>query len=303
MIQTEPAPIPETIENGGVIKVYYVKADTPDYTVTITPADITIYTGGDAYGGVTDASGNIIVETDSGLPEPGYHLKLSDDVIDWLNEKINIEGEEDGPRILADYLTFTYSVGRVTRVWDLSYVGVYDVDEETGEPTRYVYSLEPGVDENGEEIPVRLLFKDESGEVAYDDIIGMAENSVCEEYTMSINPGTLTQSEIKAVFTVPGEDPLTCGIAIQPGTLTIRSTTDEEYVNDIGCKRRRHPRRWQRDLLRQRQRCDGGRGPGGAAGGPGVQQRQLQPGDGPGRHGSRHRQQRHRLDPPQRPVL
>ena len=206
----------------------------PAGTVTIRPANITIYTGGEPYGGITDASGNIIVETDSGLPEPGYHLKLSDDVIDWLNEKINIEGEEDGPRILADYLTFTYSVGRVTRVWDLSYVGVYDVDEETGEPTRYVYSLEPGVDENGEEIPVRLLFKDESGEVAYDDIIGMAENSVCEEYTMSINPGTLTQSEIKAVFTVPGEDPLTCGIAIQPGTLTIRSTTDEEYVNDIG---------------------------------------------------------------------
>ena len=230
---SEPTDIPDTITSGSTIKVYYVKADTPDYTVTIQPADITIYTGGEPYGGITDAIGNIIEEA-SGLPEPGYHLELSDDVIDWLNEKINIEGEEDGPRILADYLTFTYNVGNVTREWDLSYVGVYDVDEETGEPTRYVYSLEPGVDENGEEIPVRLLFRDESGEVAYDDIIGMAENSVCEEYTMSINPGTLTQSEIKAVFTVPGEDPLTCGIAIQPGTLTIRSTTDEEYVNDIG---------------------------------------------------------------------
>ena len=226
---TEPATIPGTIENGGVIRVYYVKEDTPDYTVTIWPADITIYTGGEVYGGVTDANGNLISESDdieaSGLPEPGYHLTLSTDVMTWLNEKTGTYG----PRDLEDYLTFTYDVGGVIREWELTYVGVYDTN-----PTRYVYSLEPGKAENGEAIPVRLLFKDESGEVAYDDIIGMAENSVCEEYTMSINPGTLTQSEIKAVFTVPGEDPLTCGIAIQPGTLTIRSTTDEEYVNDIG---------------------------------------------------------------------
>ena len=81
---------------------------------------------------------------------------------------------------------------------------------------------------------IRNVEKEQS---RYDDIIGMAENSVCEEYTMSINPGTLTQSEIKAVFTVPGEDPLTCGIAIQPGNLTIRSTTDGEYVNDVGTER------------------------------------------------------------------
>ena len=94
--KTDPETIPETIVNNGVIKVYYVKEDTPDYTVTIWPADITIYTGGEVYGGVTDASGNII-EKASGLPEPGYHLELSDDVIDWLNEKINIEGEETDP--------------------------------------------------------------------------------------------------------------------------------------------------------------------------------------------------------------
>ena len=224
---TDPAPIPGTIVDGGVIRVYYVKEDTPDYTVTIWPADITIYTGGEVYGGVTDANGNLISESDdieaSGLPEPGYHLTLSTDVMTWLNEKTGTYG----PRDLEDYLTFTYDVGGVTREWELTYVGVYDTN-----PTRYVYSLEPGVDENGEEIPVRLLFKDESGEVAYDDIIGMAENSVCEEYTMSINPGTLTQSEIKAKFTVDAES-IMADVDIQPGTLTIRSTTNEEYVNEI----------------------------------------------------------------------
>lgn len=173
--KTDPDTIPETIENGGVIKVYYVKADTPDYTVTIQPADITVYTGGKVYGGVTDANGNLISELEdedieaSGLPEPGYHLELSDDVIDWLNEKIDIEGVEDGPRILADYLTFTYDVNGVEREWALTYMGVYATDEN-GQPTRYVYSLEPGKTESGGTIPVRILyFVDSDNDGEYDE--------------------------------------------------------------------------------------------------------------------------------------
>ena len=55
--------------------------DGGDYTVTIMPADITIYTGGDVYGGVTDENGDFVVEDDdveaSGLPEPGYRIELS----------------------------------------------------------------------------------------------------------------------------------------------------------------------------------------------------------------------------------
>ena len=122
-----------TLPVSGLPVVFEVECELPaaDYTVTIQPANITIYTGGDVYGGVTDANGNII-EDASGLPEPGYHLDLSDDVIAWLNEKINNEGEEDGPRILADYLTFTYDVGGVSRVWELVYMGVYETDVETG---------------------------------------------------------------------------------------------------------------------------------------------------------------------------
>ena len=188
-----------------------------ELTVTIQPADITIYTGGRTYGGITDASGNII-EGASGLPEPGYHLELSADVMAWLNEKTGTYG----PRDLEDYLTFTYAVGNVTREWELTYVGVYDTN-----PTRYVYSLEPGKAENGEEIPVRLLFKDETGEVTYDDIIGMTEDAASAEYTMSINPGGLTQSEIKAQFKV-GDEEIEATVDIDPGILTIRSVVEEE---------------------------------------------------------------------------
>ena len=57
--------------------------------ITITPADITIYTGGDGYGGVTDASGEIIDGTEAtGLPEPGYHITLTESAVDWLSEQL-----------------------------------------------------------------------------------------------------------------------------------------------------------------------------------------------------------------------
>ena len=49
---------------------------------------------------------------------------------------------------------------------------------------------------------------------------------------MSINPGGLMQSEIKAQFKV-GNDEIEATVDIDPGTLTIRSTTDEEYFNEI----------------------------------------------------------------------
>ena len=49
---------------------------------------------------------------------------------------------------------------------------------------------------------------------------------------MSINPGGLMQSEIKAQFKV-GNDEIEATVDIDPGTLTIRSTTNEEYVNEI----------------------------------------------------------------------
>ena len=238
---SEPTDIPDTITSGSTIKVYYVKEDTPDYTVTIQPADITIYTGGEPYGGITDASGNIIVETDSGLPEPGYHLTLSTDVMTWLNEKTGTYG----PRDLEHYLTFTYDVNGVKREWALTYMGVYATDEN-GQPTRYVYSLEPGKTEDDEEIPVRILYfvdSDNDGEydegetVVSDDDILMGENVVSEQYTMIINPGHLTQSEIKAKFTVKDADgeaeSIEATVDIDPGTLTIRSTTDEEYFNEI----------------------------------------------------------------------
>ena len=210
-------------------------------TVTITPADIVIYTGGDGYGGVTVNEEGIIVSnpTESGLPEPGYHLELSPDVESWLQEQTQDQGAED----LSQYLTFTYQGtdgqgGTTSREWALHNAGIYDADAETGATTRHVYTLDPATVGN-ESIPVRILYfedanangkYDEGDTVRENDAFLMDENIVYNTYAMTINPGELDQSQIKAEFTV-GEETLTCNVAIGTGDLMVKSVDEPEYTN------------------------------------------------------------------------
>ena len=208
------------------------------YTVTITPADITIYTGGTGYGGVTDESGAIIDGTEaSGLPEPGYHIELPAAVVNWLAEQDIIASGSDADTVAADlsqYLTFTYNHDDQTRDWSMRYAGIYSTDEKTGEPTRYVYTLDPAT-VDGKEIPVRLLYKNGETVVSTDDIL-MSETLVSDQFSMTINPGDLDQGQIKAKLTVgegANEQSISCNIDIQPGTLTVRSTTDKDTTTEI----------------------------------------------------------------------
>ena len=191
-----------------------------DYTVTITPANITIYTGGDGYSGVTDGDGNVIPGTEtSGLPEPGYFITLPASVRSWLESKdVGSTGQD-----LSGKLKFTYNVPgsdgeQVTREWILTYVGVHDNDSN-------VYSMAPTTNTPA----VRLAFKDPvTGEaIKSDKILEMSENSVCGTYNMTIDPGELDQSEVKAVLTVD-DDSITCQTKVDTGTLTIRSVVNQE---------------------------------------------------------------------------
>ena len=204
-----------------------ITVEMDDYTVEIAPANMVAYTGGTPYGGITDASGNIITETDSGLPEPGYHLVLSAAVREWLN----IESGEAGARRLEDILHFEYADGENVRNWGLEYVGIYDVDE-SGNPNRYVYSLTPNRSDDDNGTPVRILYKNGDTVVNTDDIL-MSSDYVYDTFTMTINPGGLEQANIQAVFEINGSA-IKASVEVGEGTLTIRSTTNFEYVNDLG---------------------------------------------------------------------
>lgn len=232
-----------TIEDDNVI-VYAVwgydenNDGVADATqVLITPADITVYTGGTSYGGVLDAEGNMVASTENGgLPEPGYFITLPYDVQKWLDDKTSTTvGAED----LSQYMTFTYdgtdgSDGATTRKWGLVYQGVYETDEN-GNVLRHVYSLTPSkVGNTEEEIPVRLNYFDDingngkldDGErVLENDEITMSEDLAHDTFSMTINPGELDQSVIKATFNADG-DTKDSTVGIGTGTLTVKSVTD-----------------------------------------------------------------------------
>ena len=201
-------------------------------TVTVTPADITIYTGGKGYGGVLNSSGDIIDGTEadaSGLPEPGYHIELPAEVQAWLDKNATTPdgGTEatGAAQNLAEILSFTYNEnGDNSRTWDLNYQGIYTVNEETNEPTQYVYSLEPA---NNTQDEVRLQFEDRRRQSDYHDKFEMGPNMVSETYKMSIYPGEVNQSEVKAKFTVGGKD-FNCKVEVGTGELTVKSVADKD---------------------------------------------------------------------------
>ena len=95
-------------------------------TIIITPADITVYTGGNGYTGVvTDESGSVVGEnTEQGLPEPGYYITLPDTVNAKIQSYLEEQGEsiqqdESGYVDLSDILRFSYNLGGETRAWAL----------------------------------------------------------------------------------------------------------------------------------------------------------------------------------------
>lgn len=191
------------------------------YEVFIAPADITIYTGGTGYEGVSDGDGNEIENSNSGLPEPGFHIILPADLNmgfgEYLDEKVRFtyQGSDD----LA-------GGAQVTRKWTLSYVGIY-----SDTPRQYVYSLEsaPGTP------AIRVTYTDPvSGAVLEDADIGMTEDAAHGTYTISINHGGLTPTAIQAEITKLDGSKVTRSLVIGTGELTIRSTVDDDTTPIAG---------------------------------------------------------------------
>ena len=197
----------------------------PAGSITITPADITIYTGGKGYSNVLDENGTPIATTAQGFPEPGYHLTLPDAVKEWL--RTHNVATDDVATNLAGILSFRYydENGNMIRNWDLEDQGVYSKEGDV--ITAYVYSLSPNTAEEQRGIKVRLQVTnpDDGNSVVFDDDIDMDATLVSDQYTMKIYSGELDQSKIKAVFTV-GDDSITCNVEIGTGELLVKSVTD-----------------------------------------------------------------------------
>ena len=195
-------------------------------TVSITPADITIYTGGDGYDSViTDVNGDQVeTSAGTGLPTPGFYIELPHEVDQALKEAVG--APLDQPLDLSKYLTFTYDDGQGnTRTWHLER---YDNKEgnDSMAYNRYIYRILPA-EVNGEQIPVRLQFTDDDGTFMTSDDFTVSLDELYHEYDMTIYAGDLNQKLVKAVLTV-NNAATEYDATVESGELTVRGVTDND---------------------------------------------------------------------------
>ena len=235
-VYTEPsAKVDFAVSEAGQAKEYFTDdravTDESDIThewfvdqtqyVTIRPADITVYTGGNSYDGVTDENGQIV--SGSGLPEAGYLLTVPEEINDML--------EGPGQAVdLAGHLTFTYGAGETVRAWDIQLYsgGATSTTDPVDGIARYIYRME-SVKEGQD--PVRLQFTDpETGEVKISDEFEVSAIEQNRTYSMTIYSGGVDQDLVKAVFKdIPehSDETFTYPVKIEEGALTIRGATKE----------------------------------------------------------------------------
>ena len=201
-------------------------------TVSITPADITIYTGGDGYDSViTDVNGDQVeTSAGTGLPTPGFYIELPHEVDQALKEAVG--APLDQPLDLSKYLTFTYDDGQGnTRTWHLER---YDNKEgnDSMAYNRYIYRILPA-EVNDEEIPIRLQFTDADGTFMTSDDFTVSLDDLFHVYDMTIYAGDLNQKLVKAVITV-NDAATEYDATVESGELTVRGVTDNgTHTTDV----------------------------------------------------------------------
>ena len=185
--------------------------------IVITPADITIYTGGSNYkGDIVDENGDELTGSDSynGFPEPGFYITLPT----ALNNQL--QGDATGPVNLSDVLSFVYEAeGQPGKTWALQ---MYNPESPSNIAfSKYVYRMIPA---EGQE-PVRLQIEGDDGPISDDKLEDFDTNNLFETYTMSIYGGDVKTDAVKAQLTISGVIQ-SCDIYVDSGVLTVRGTTE-----------------------------------------------------------------------------
>ena len=189
--------------------------------LTIKPADITVYTGGDGYESVVGTPEHPTDPEKNGLPEAGFWFTIPDTVNEALNGKALAED-------LTPYLTFTYDDGHeTTRTWAIekySPDGTSTTDLGDG-IDRYIYRIVPAQGQD----PIRLQFKDDHGNTIVSDEFDVSAIEQNRTYSMTIYSGGVDQDLVKAVFKdIPehSDETFIYPVKIEEGALTIRGATE-----------------------------------------------------------------------------
>ncbi len=231
-----------TIEDDNVI-VYAVwgydenNDGVADATqIVITPADITIYSGGAGYEGVLGEDGELVGTegAQNGLPEPGYYFILPYQLNEKLGGAANII--DLSGQLHLDYVN--QNDENDVRGWNLE---LYNKDnpKQSMAYGKYVYRLIP--ETTG--YPVRLEIKDGDNLVSSDNFT-ISLSSLSKTYSMKL----YTAPEVDRVQVTAQirndkndwvdanealGDNVVQGIARGTATLTIRGTTEDQPVSAI----------------------------------------------------------------------
>ena len=177
-----------------------------EYGITVTPADITIYMGGDdGYEAVVGENGQVISDNNS-LPTPLFTVELSESF-----------GELSVEQIEAIEIAGTTS-DEGMRGWRFDYAG----ETEDGEDLYYI------VPDEGQD-PIRVTYTNDADEEVVSDHFDPATiDELFAEFTIKLYTGTVTSvtAEVKGI---------TCEIDYDgTGTLTVRAVDDTDENPVVG---------------------------------------------------------------------
>lgn len=197
-----PPEVESFLENGVLTMpnedVTFVGSWEKMDTVTVTPADITIYVGGD--GGYDAVVGNTGTTTSSSLPHPIFYITLPD----------NSTGDPTG-------LTFVNG--------DKSWTVTCDNPDSAG---RKLYHFIPG---QGQE-EVRVTYTDsEQNKVVSDEFSISDIQSLYTTFQIDIYAGNTNLSSVEAVAGAQRY-----GVTFGSGTLTVRAIANQHPTTDVSDK-------------------------------------------------------------------
>ena len=188
-----------------------------DGDITLQPADITIYMGGeDGYAGAAGGDS-------SSLPEPGFYITLPADVEKALHDAGYSNGEAADLSGVITEVTATTTDG-VARRWTMQKYGESASTAWINNQEHFVYRIVPG--ENQPAISVN--FTNEDGTPVTEDKFTLTD-SLSETYFMSLNTASVDVETISLTFNIKDQI-FHCGYDAknsQEGTLTVRYASEE----------------------------------------------------------------------------
>lgn len=190
---------------------------TNDGDITLQPADITIYMGGeDGYAGAAGGDS-------SSLPEPGFYITLPEKVKTALQDAGYANGEAADLSEIITGVTATTADGQ-TRSWTMQKYGESASTAWINNQEHFVYRIVPGEKQPA----ISVNFTNEDGTPVTEDTFTLTD-SLSETYFMSLNTASVDVETISLTFNIKDQI-FHCGYDAknsQKGTLTVRYASEE----------------------------------------------------------------------------